>query len=69
MPSDPGATEIGDLGVEVCRCNWLFSATPYSQQATQYYALKASFLRIITTPAIPRLSNNQVPGAGTVRLG
>ncbi len=27
-----------------------------AQQATQDYALEASFLRIITIPAIPRLS-------------
>ncbi len=30
-----------------------------AQQATQDYALEASLLRIITTPAIPRLSNNK----------
>ncbi len=30
-----------------------------AQQATQDYALEASFLRIITIPAMPRLSNNQ----------
>ncbi len=35
-----------------------------AQQATQDYALEASFLRIITTPAIPRLSNNQEDGSG-----
>ena len=36
-----------------------------AQQATQDYALEASFLRIITTPAIPRLSNNQEDDSGT----
>ncbi len=36
-----------------------------AQQATQDYALEASLLRIITTPAIPRLSNNEVEGSGT----
>ncbi len=44
------------------------AATPYgtsAQQATQDYALEASFLRIITTPAIPRLSNNQEDDSGT----
>ncbi len=35
-----------------------------AQQATQDYALEASFLRIIGTPAIPRLSNNQEDGSG-----
>ncbi len=47
----------------------LLVTAPYSigaQQATQYYALEASFLRIITTPAIPRLSNNQEDGSGTM---
>ncbi len=34
-----------------------------AQQATQDYALEASFLRIITTPAIPRLSDNQEDGS------
>ena len=32
---------------------------PAAQQATQDYALAASFLRIITTPAIPRPSRNR----------
>ena len=36
-----------------------------AQQATQDYALEASFLRLITTPAIPRLSNNEEDGSGT----
>ncbi len=36
-----------------------------AQQATQDYALETSFLRIITTPAIPRLSNNQEDDSGT----
>ncbi len=36
-----------------------------AQQATQDYALEASFLRIITTPAIVRPSNNQEDGSGT----
>ncbi len=36
-----------------------------AQRTTQDYAQKASFLRIITTPAIPRLSNNQEHGSGT----
>ncbi len=36
-----------------------------AQQATPDYALEAGFLRIITTPAIPRLSNNQEDGSGT----
>ncbi len=36
-----------------------------AQQASQDYALEASFLRIITTPAIPRLSNNQEDDSGT----
>ncbi len=35
-----------------------------AQQATQDYALEASFLRIITIPAMPRLSNNQVDDSG-----
>ncbi len=48
--------------------NSQFHLLPYgtgSQQATQDYALEASFLRIITTPAIPRLSNNQEDDSGT----
>ena len=36
-----------------------------AQQATQDYALEASFLRIITIPAIPRLRYNQEEGSGT----
>ena len=36
-----------------------------AQQATQDYALQASFLRIMTSPAIPRLSNNQEDDSGT----
>ncbi len=36
-----------------------------AQQATQDYALEASLLRIITTPAIPRLSNNKEDDSGT----
>ncbi len=36
-----------------------------AQQATQDYALEPSFLRTITTPAIPWLSNNQEDGSGT----
>ncbi len=36
-----------------------------AQQATQDHALEASFLRIITTPAIPRPSDNQEEGSGT----
>ncbi len=39
-----------------------------AQQATQDYALEAGLLRIITTPAIPRLSNNQEDGSGTGRM-
>ncbi len=35
-----------------------------AQQATQDYALAASFLRIITTPAIPRLRYNQEDDSG-----
>ncbi len=35
-----------------------------AQQATQGYALEASFLRTIGTPAIPRLSNNQEDSSG-----
>ncbi len=45
-----------------------FHLLPYgaaAQQATHDYALQASFLRIITIPAIPRLSNNQEEGSGT----
>ncbi len=34
-----------------------------AQQATQDYARESSFLRIITIPAIPRLSNNQEEGS------
>ncbi len=34
-----------------------------AQQVTQAYALAASFLRTITIPAIPRLSNNQEDGS------
>ena len=48
-----------------------FHLLPYgttAQQATQDYAVEASFLRIITTPAIPRLSNNQEDGSGTGRI-
>ncbi len=36
-----------------------------AQQATQDYALEAGLLRIITTPAIPRLSNNREDGSRT----
>ncbi len=36
-------------------------------QATRDYALEASFLRIITTAAIPRLSNNQFTGSSLVK--
>ena len=45
-----------------------FHLLPYgtaAQQATQDYALEASFLRSITIPAMPRLSNNQEDGSGT----
>ena len=45
-----------------------FHLLPYgttTQQSTQGYALETTFLRINTTPAIPRLSNNQEEGSGT----
>ena len=35
-----------------------------AQQVPQDYALEASFPRTITTPAIPRLSNNQEDDSG-----
>ncbi len=36
-----------------------------AQRTSQDYALQASFLRTITIPAIPRLSNKQEDGSGT----
>ena len=62
-----GIGERGSIlrGTVASDANSQFHLLPYgtaAQQVTQDYALEVSFLRIITTQAIPRLSNNQEDG-------
>ncbi len=55
-PSEPWCCPSGVTAPEVL---YLLHYGTGAQQETQAYAREAGFLRIITTPAIPRLSNNQ----------
>ncbi len=51
-----------------CR-NYIYSPDgTAAQQTTQDYALEASFLGIITTSAIPRLSNNREDDSGELPI-
>jgi len=65
-PSRSNRWSIRRLGLTVAGdVNSQLHLLPYRPGAQQDYPLEASFLRIITTPAIPRLRYNQEDDSGT----